>query len=114
MTAPEPDGDGAARAIAAALTDAGGPAIDYVQAHGTSTPLNDRPRSWRSGARSATASRGPTSARSRARSATGSPAPARSARCARSRPSPRARSCRPPGWPRPTPAAGRATCWARR
>ncbi|MBK9035407.1 MAG: beta-ketoacyl-[acyl-carrier-protein] synthase II [Myxococcales bacterium] len=41
LTAPEPDGDGAARAIAAALTDAGGPAIDYVQAHGTSTPLND-------------------------------------------------------------------------
>ncbi|MEO7095493.1 MAG: beta-ketoacyl synthase N-terminal-like domain-containing protein, partial [Polyangiales bacterium] len=42
LTAPEPDGDGAARAMIAALHDAGDPAIGYVQAHGTSTPLNDR------------------------------------------------------------------------
>lgn len=42
ITAPEPDGDGAARAMAAALRDANETAVDYVQAHGTSTPLNDR------------------------------------------------------------------------
>jgi 3-oxoacyl-[acyl-carrier-protein] synthase II len=43
MTAPRPDGDGAARAIEAALADAGvGPdEIDFVNAHGTGTPLND-------------------------------------------------------------------------
>ncbi len=42
ITAPEPDGDGAARAMTAALRDAGETSVDYVQAHGTSTPLNDR------------------------------------------------------------------------
>jgi 3-oxoacyl-[acyl-carrier-protein] synthase II len=44
ITAPEPDGRGAARAIERALEDAAmGPSdIDYVNAHGTSTPLNDR------------------------------------------------------------------------
>jgi 3-oxoacyl-[acyl-carrier-protein] synthase II len=44
LTAPDRDGRGAAAAITAALTDAGlGPAdVDYVNAHGTSTPLNDR------------------------------------------------------------------------
>jgi 3-oxoacyl-[acyl-carrier-protein] synthase II len=43
LTAPEPSGDGAARAIRAALQDAGlKPAdIDYFNAHGTSTPIND-------------------------------------------------------------------------
>ncbi len=44
ITAPEPSGRGARRAIELALTDAGvAPAdLDYVNAHGTSTQLNDR------------------------------------------------------------------------
>jgi 3-oxoacyl-[acyl-carrier-protein] synthase II len=44
LTAPHPQGDGAARAIELALGDAElGPGdVDYVNAHGTSTPLNDR------------------------------------------------------------------------
>ena len=44
LTAPEPSGREAARAIELALADAElGPGdVDYVNAHGTSTPLNDR------------------------------------------------------------------------
>jgi 3-oxoacyl-[acyl-carrier-protein] synthase II len=44
LTAPEKDGGGAIEAMTAALRDAGyGPQdIVYVNAHGTSTPLNDR------------------------------------------------------------------------
>ena len=43
LTAPEPEGQGVARAIQFALSDAGlAPEdIDFVSAHGTSTPLND-------------------------------------------------------------------------
>jgi 3-oxoacyl-[acyl-carrier-protein] synthase II len=44
LTAPREDGAGQADAMTAALADAGVAAeeIDYVNAHGTSTPLNDR------------------------------------------------------------------------
>ena len=44
LAAPDPDGDGAARAIRLALRDAGirPDEVDYVNAHGTSTELNDR------------------------------------------------------------------------
>ena len=41
LTAPDPEGIGAARSMRAALTAAGLDGVDYVQAHGTSTPLND-------------------------------------------------------------------------
>jgi len=43
LVAPAPDGAGAARAMAAALADAGRAPADvrHVNAHGTSTPLND-------------------------------------------------------------------------
>jgi 3-oxoacyl-[acyl-carrier-protein] synthase II len=43
MTAPKPDGREAARAMAGALRDAGldPAAVGYVNAHGSSTPLND-------------------------------------------------------------------------
>jgi 3-oxoacyl-[acyl-carrier-protein] synthase II len=43
MTAPPPDGSGAARCMQAALEDSGlaFDKIDYINAHGTSTPLND-------------------------------------------------------------------------
>lgn len=44
VTAPDPDAAGAARAIADALAEAGGQyaAGIYINAHGTSTPLNDK------------------------------------------------------------------------
>ncbi len=44
FTSPDPEGDGPCRAMLAALADAGLPAgaVDYLNAHGTATPVNDR------------------------------------------------------------------------
>ncbi|HEY6416686.1 MAG TPA: beta-ketoacyl-ACP synthase II, partial [Acidimicrobiales bacterium] len=44
MTAPDPDGDGAYRAMSHALRDAGlaPESVGYINAHGTSTPYNDK------------------------------------------------------------------------
>jgi 3-oxoacyl-(acyl-carrier-protein) synthase len=48
MTAPDPSGRGAAAAVTAALSDAGMEPgeIDFINAHGTGTPLNDAAE-WR-------------------------------------------------------------------
>ena len=44
VTAPSPDGEGAARAMELSMLDAGlrPEDVDYLNAHGTSTPLNDK------------------------------------------------------------------------
>ena len=68
VSAPEPEGKGAARSMKRAMAEAGiGPSdIDYINAHGTSTQLNDdAARRRRSSAPSA---RTPTAIRSARRS----------------------------------------------
>lgn len=47
MTAPDPHGRGAVRAVLSAMADAGAGTSDvtYINAHGTSTPLNDKTES---------------------------------------------------------------------
>jgi len=44
MTSPSPDGEGAARAMALAINEAGisKEEVSYINAHGTSTPVNDK------------------------------------------------------------------------
>ena len=42
MTAPDPQGDGGARAMKLAMRDAGVDRVEYINAHGTSTPYNDK------------------------------------------------------------------------
>lgn len=44
MTTPTPDGSGAAKAIKLAINEAGikPEDVDYVNAHGTSTPANEK------------------------------------------------------------------------
>jgi len=48
ITQPDPDGDGAQRAMKKALRNAGltPEDLDYINAHGTSTPLNDRTETY--------------------------------------------------------------------
>ena len=117
LTAPEPTGRGAARAIELALpTPASSPGdVDYVNAHGTSTPLNDRSETeaLKLALGEDAAQSIPVSRRSR-RSATCSAPPARwrrSRRCWRcGSGSPRRRSATRS----PTRASTSTTCPARR
>ena len=41
IVSPDPDGDGVARAMRAALDEAGADGVDWICAHGTGTPAND-------------------------------------------------------------------------
>ena len=134
ITAPAPGGNGAAACMELALADAGSSraGIGHINAHGTSTPLNDlaeaqaiekvfgapaRPRSPPSRASPATPWAGPAPSRrwpSRCRHATAPHPPHRRLRAARPRDPPRRRARRgpAPGSRAPlcrTPSASAAT-----
>ena len=123
LTAPNPNGAGPSRAMRAALGGGRGraPAIDYVQAHGTSTPLNDAVEAAAlRRALGAALDAGPRRVGQGGDRARGRAGRGRWDFYVPMRPSPTACCCRPPAWKSPTRrarcrtcAGGRSCCLAR-